>query len=462
MILLLSAVIIAVAVYAIIRQVDVRLVLLLAALALGSLAGNPLAIVQTFLATLSREQFVLPICCAMGFAYVLRQTQCDQHLIHLLVEPLRRARLFLIPGAVLVGFLVNIPVISQTSTAVAIGSVLVPLLLAARVSPVTTGAALLLGSSLGGELLNPGAPELRTVASTLGISSALCVARVLPLLLVQLAVATILFWALSLRAEAEYHKQEGDDVAGANGTEAPATSSDEANAVPPFRVNLFKAMVPMVPLVLLFLTGPPLNVFQVPYDWLINPDSKSGDDPRNFESRLIGAAMLVGVAVAATTSWRAVPGIARAFFEGAGYAITHIISLIVTAACFGAGIKQIGLAAQLGAAITAWPGLLVPAAGSLPLGFAWVSGSGMAATQSLFEFFVPPAQAIGIDPVHVGAMVSIGAAAGRTLSPVAAVTLMCAALTGTRPFDLIRRLALPLLLGLGAVVLFGTLYAPAR
>ena len=43
---------------------------------------------------------------------------CDQHLVHLLVEPLRRVRIFLIPGAVLVGFLVNIPVISQTSTAV--------------------------------------------------------------------------------------------------------------------------------------------------------------------------------------------------------------------------------------------------------------------------------------------------------------------------------------------------------
>ena len=48
---------------------------------------------------------------------------------------------------------------------------LVPLLLAARVSPVTTGAALLLGSSIGGELLNPGAPELRTVSSAAGASA---------------------------------------------------------------------------------------------------------------------------------------------------------------------------------------------------------------------------------------------------------------------------------------------------
>src|SRR5215471_9353496 len=115
MTLWLGVAVIAVAVYAVIRLVDVRLALVLAALALGALAGDPAAIVRTFLATLAKEQFVVPICTAMGFAYVLRHTQCDQHLVHLLVEPIRRVRVLLIPGAVLVGFLVNSTIISQTS-----------------------------------------------------------------------------------------------------------------------------------------------------------------------------------------------------------------------------------------------------------------------------------------------------------------------------------------------------------
>src|SRR5207248_686812 len=119
---------------------------------------GPMGILRIFLITLTSERFVVPICSALGFAYVLRHTECDQHLVHLLVRPLRRFRLFLIPGAILVGVIVNIPVVSQTSTAVCIGAVLVPLLRAARISPATVGAALLLGSSLGGELLNPGAP----------------------------------------------------------------------------------------------------------------------------------------------------------------------------------------------------------------------------------------------------------------------------------------------------------------
>ena len=169
----LGLLIIAAAVYAILRRMDVRLVLLVAAMLLGAIGTSLVevkdgltSVVRVFLTTLSNEQFVVPICTAMGFAHVLRLTGCDQHLVHLLVRPLQRVRLFLIPGAVLVGFIVNIPVISQTSTAVAIGPVLVPLLLAARISPLTTGAALLLGASLGGELINPGAPNAEKVIVT--------------------------------------------------------------------------------------------------------------------------------------------------------------------------------------------------------------------------------------------------------------------------------------------------------
>jgi DcuC family C4-dicarboxylate transporter len=49
-------------------------------------------------------------------------------------------------------------------------------------------------------------------------------------------------------------------------------------------------------------------------------------------------------------------------------------------------------------------------------------------------------------------VVSIGAAAGRTMSPVAAVTLMCAALTESNPFQVIRRVAWPLLAGMAVVL----------
>jgi DcuC family C4-dicarboxylate transporter len=445
--------VIAAAVYAIARRVDVRLALLLAALTLGALAGNLPGVLRACLATFADEKFVVPICCAMGFAHVLRYTGCDQHLVRLLTQPLQKVQFLVIPGAVLVGFLVNVPVISQASTAVTVGSVLIPLLLAARLSPVTVGAALLLGASVGGELLNPGAPEMRTIAQEtrnaaekLGLEAVPlagqdCVRRNLPLALVQLSVTAVAFWVISLRAEARSRQQP-----------PPPPEGDKKPPGPEFRINYFKAAVPLVPLALLFLTSGTFRLLPVPHEWLVAP----GHDPdagARFESRLIGAAMLLGAVVAGLTTWRKSSAAARAFCEGTGYAFANIITVIVAAYSFGEGVKQIGLAGLTGEVLHVAPGLLLPLAGLLPFAFALLCGSGMASTQSLFGFFAEPALLLGVDPAHVGAVVSLAAAAGRTMSPVAAVVLLCATLTKTNPVDLVKRVSVPLLLGVSSMVL---------
>jgi DcuC family C4-dicarboxylate transporter len=441
MTLLLGVIVIIAGVWAIFRRVDVRLALVLTALALGVLAGNPAAIVRTFLATFSNERFVVPICTAMGFAYVLKLTECDRHLVHLLVRPLTRVRPLLVPGTVCVGFLVNIPIISQTSTAITLGAVAIPILLAARIPPATIGAALLLGSSIGGELLNPGAPELRTVVEESfkaavehgqkppGTTEVL-VARILPLNLLGLAVAVVVFWFMSFRSIRREPLPQ------------------DAELTPTFRVNLFKAIIPLLPLALLFLTAPPLKLLRVPPELLIAVPSDGTLSPQEqglFDCRLIGAAMLIGVVVAALSARGVGLKVSATFFEGAGYGFTHIVSLIVTANCFGEGVKLIGLAGLFGDVIQQMPVLLMPSAGLLPLSFGVLCGSGMASTQSLFSFFAKPAITLGTDPFLVGAIVSLASGAGRTMSPFSAVALMCGTLTNTSPFRLAARVAPPLL-----------------
>ena len=448
------------AIVLIVRGRDVRLVLLVASLVIAAIADITgghwraiAAVVREFVATFSNEKFVVPICTAMGFAYVLRHTGCERHLVLLLVKPLRTVRWLLVPGVIAVGFLVNIPVISQTSTAVCIGPVVVPLMRAAGYSMATIGACLLLGASVGGELLNPGAPELLTVFSKTGVSTQRQVSEYLPkLVFTQLAVATLVAWLLSF-----WWERKAADEATAN----PAAQAE------PERINVLKALVPLVPLVLLFLAGPPFDLFHVPQNWLVNrpsettasalagaPAAWAGErrlDP-SYSSRLIGLAMLVGVMVAITVTPSKSRDCVKQFFEGAGYGFANIISLIVTATCFGKAIESAGLAAALGRLIAEAPGLMQPLAALVPLGFAAVSGSGMASTQSLYGFFHEPAIAHDHDPTAVGSMVAIGSAAGRTMSPVAAVTLMCATLTQTNPFTLARRVAVPLLAGIAVVI----------
>ena len=480
------------AVALVVRGWDVRLVLLGAAVLIaGTTAAEaadpaPLAaVVREFLATFSNEKFVVPICSAMGFAYVLRHTGCERHLVLLLVEPLRHVRWLLVPGVVLVGFAVNVPVISQTSTAVCIGPVVVPLMRAAGYSMATIGACLLLGASVGGELLNPGAPELATIARETGVPTTEQASRYLPRpVFVQLAVSAMVIWLMSRwwesgRDPTPYPpppRGEGGPEGGRLGASSPSPprggeakgrGADRGGgpaASPPLppgegaggrgldQINPLKALVPLVPLALLFLAGPPLHAFRVPDEWVIAVKPGGERDASAYSSRLIGLAMLVGVAVAMA----ATPGKARdavkVFFEGAGHGFATIVSLIVTATCFGKAVEGAGLAAALGRLIADAPGLLQPLAAAVPLAFAALTGSGMASTQSLYGFFHGPAEAHGHDPTAVGALVAVGSAAGRTMSPVAAVTLMCGTLTGTNPFTLAGRVAVPLLAGVAVVV----------
>jgi C4-dicarboxylate transporter, DcuC family len=435
-----AALIIGLMVWLIFRGTDVRLALLLAAGALATMAGDLRPVIYKFLATFSDERFVVPICSAMGFVYVLRLTQCDQHLVHLLIRPLRRSRVLLIPGVVVTGFLVNIPVISQSSTAVCLGAVVAPLMRAAGISPITVGAALLLGTSIGGELLNPGAPELNTVAERLStqdrpVKPQEIVPAVSRLIIYHLAIATAIFWWRSSRYERNVARtKRGDNLC-----------RDDAGAK--FRVNYFRAMIPVIPLLILFATGPPLNLFTIPFDWVVDEKSRSA-----FGTRQIGLAMLVGVAFATLAAPRQATGVVKAFCEGAGYAFATIISLIVAASCFGAAIEQIGLARWLDRLIHGAPDLLTPVAASVSLGFAVLCGSGMAATQSLYGLFVTPAEQTGLDRFDLGALVSVSAATGRTMSPVAVVSLLCGSMTATSSFALAKRVAGPLLVSWAIVV----------
>ncbi len=128
--LILTALIIATAAYLMVRQVDVRLVLLGAGLLMALLAGNPLIITDTFTRAMVAS-IVAPICAAM----VMTATGCDKHLVHLLLKPIRRVPFLVLPGGLLVAYLANMAISSQASTAAALGPIVVPLLLVRRLLP---------------------------------------------------------------------------------------------------------------------------------------------------------------------------------------------------------------------------------------------------------------------------------------------------------------------------------------
>jgi DcuC family C4-dicarboxylate transporter len=404
------------------RGVDVRLVLLLGALPVFLATGHAAEMLAKVVAEMANPGTVVPICSAMGFAYVLRVTECDQHLVELLMQPLRPWRALLIPGGIASGYLINTTIVSQAGTAAVLGPILIPLLRAGGLRAPSAGAILLLGSSAGGELFNPGAVEIRKLAELTGRSGAAVVGRLAPLNIVAFSAALCAFWVIAVQRQ---RSGRAEDAA------APA-AIPAAEGTAAFRVNRLKACVPLVPLLILFA------------------DSLMGS--ASLLHRLDGparilAAMLLGVAAVAVVSLSMAGGLAAAFFEGAGYAYQHVISLIVAASTFAEAIRLSGLVELVIRAIAPRPALANLVAMALPWALAFVSGTGIAPAVAIMEFFVPAADSMGLEPVRVGALASLGAHFGRTMSPAAAVVMVSSRLARATPRELIREVALPLLAG---------------
>ena len=264
-----------------VRRVDVCLVLLAAAVPLFAVCGGLKAMLTTLVEEMANPGTVVPICSALGFAYVLRITECDQHLLRLLLRPLQHVRWLLIPGGILLGYLVNTTIVSQTGAAAVLGPILIPLLRAGGVQPATAGAILLLGSSMGGELFNPGAVETQKLAELTGLSSPEVIARSTAQILLACGMPLLSFWALA------QFRGKHKPVPGALDAEAeskPAVGSVDSS------INPVKAVVPVLPLVLLF-TDSSLGAL-------------SPLRPLEGPAKIL-AAMLIGIILAGLTSPRA-------------------------------------------------------------------------------------------------------------------------------------------------------------
>jgi DcuC family C4-dicarboxylate transporter len=402
---------------------DVRIVLMLSAIPLYLSSGRLSEMISRIAAEMANAGTVIPIGAAIGFAFVLRVTGCDQHLVQLMLAPIRRARLLLIPGGIAAGYLLNTTIVSQSGTAAVLGPILIPLLRTGGLGPASAGAVLLLGSSMGGELFNPGAVEMRKLSELTGLTGNQVVARSTPLNLLSCTIAAGCFWIFLARKPSGLISAQPDPVAD------PTTA--------PLIIRPWSALVPVVPILLLAL-DPLLGRFS-PLGTLTGP------------SRIL-TAMLIGVVAAGIANRAQAGNLASAFFDGAGYGYTHVISLIVAASTFAEGIRLSGLIEILIQTIAPWPVLAMAVAVFAPCALAAISGTGIAPAIAIMEFFVPEASRMGIDPVRLGTLSALGAHFGRTMSPASAVVMVSAKLADAPASELIRQVAGPLLIGATALL----------
>lgn len=416
MLLAATIVVVLVALYALLQEVDVRLVLFVAGLALASLVLRPLVVFDAFLAEIGNGKTIGPICSAMGYAWVLRATGCDQAMVRLLLAPTRTYRWLLIPVGAAVGFVTNVAITSQTASAAAVGPILMPLMLAAGYPPIIVAATLVLGCSGGGSLFNPGDADLVAIHE----SSGAAMRAVLEAMVAPLAggfLAAVLAFAI-------WSRRRGERVLGPDPVDPP-----------PERLKAFLPPLPVL-LILLMLPGGVLPPLPAPFD----------------KGLPVAHAMLLGTIVVLLVHRRDYSEQVRTFFEGMGYGYVHVISLVVASSCFIAGLKAAGLTEELVHLVSGTGVGGKMAAGFLPGVLAVASGSGVAPSVAFAEAVLPSLRADVPLALDLGTLAAIGASFGRTMSPVAAVVIFSASLTGVTTWTLIRRVAPPLLVGFAVVL----------
>ena len=413
-----------------VKRVDVRLVLLGAGLILASLTGNPLAFTDKFTQAMV-SPMVAPICASMGFAAVLKATGCDRELVQLIMVPLRRARWAVLSGGIGAAYLVNLAVPSQSSTAAMLGPILIPIVVALGSSREVGGAALVLGASFGGDLLNPGCQDVQALAGVTGLKAASLSRIVIPSSLLGMLVAAFVF-AFWNRAGRRDEPGTGQDVMVAG------VIGDEDSRGP----NVLKAIVPLVPVALLLLA----HMGWRPLAWLLRVPEAEAWRPLAGALPVVRA-MLIGVLVAGLIGWRGLPRLTRSLFDGMGTAYANVISLTIAAQCFGAGIAASGL----GDALLHQVGGSRVGLAALSIGFPWglaaLSGSGSGPVLAFAQVCLVP---LGDGPgfqTTAGVLSCLAAACGRTMSPVSAVVVCGAGLAGVSPLEIIRRLFPALILG---------------
>ena len=401
--LVLGGIIVVATIYLMVKQYEVKMVLFCSGLLMAVLAGDPMAAFKGFSHAMTESRIFEAIISVMGFALVLRLTECDKHLIHLLVKALKKAGPLLIPAATLVTFFINTSITSAAGCSAAVGAILIPFLMAAGVHPAVAAAAVFAGTY--GANFNPGYPQVLIVAD---------VAKASPMDVVSNHFYPLLFsgiiGAFSLLLVAWIRKEHKGHVS-------------EVSAVPlDFKVSYLKAIVPIIPLIILILGA-------------------KGYVPA-LKQVAISHAMIIGVFIAFIVT-RVNPGkISKEFWHGAGDAFGHVFGLITSALVFVEGMKAIGLIKSMIGAMTDYPAIAKISATVGPFLLGLMSGSGDAAAVAFNKAVTIHADQFGMLPADMGSLAVIAGALGRSMSPIAGGAIICCALAGVNPMELLKRNAL--------------------
>ncbi|VEI77040.1 Putative cryptic C4-dicarboxylate transporter DcuD [Mannheimia haemolytica] len=399
-------------IYLLIKKYETRTVLIAIGLGMALLTLQPMAALDAFAKSMTSSGLIMAICSSMGFAYVMKSTGCDNHLVQLLTKPLSGLKFFLIPIATIITFFINIAIPSAAGCAAAVGATLIPVLKSSGVRPAMAGAAILAGTF--GSMMSPGSSHSAMISEMSGLTITEVNLSHAPYTMIAGAIGAITLTILALIFK-DYSKEHRDAYL----QTAEHTQTESGNT------NILYAIAPLVPLVILVIGGTSLQEIS----WL------------SWTKMGVPQAMLIGAIYGLLVTRTSPAKITNEFFNGMGNAYANVLGIIIAAGVFVAGLKATG---AIDSAIeflkhsnefVRWGATIGPFLMGL------VTGSGDAAAIAFNTAVTPHAAELGYTHVNLGMAAAIAGAIGRTASPIAGVVIVCAGIAGVNPVEMIKRTA---------------------
>lgn len=434
--LLMAVVVIVGAVYLLVKQYETRTVLIGAGFVLCIIALKPLLALDAFVKAMTTAGLIQNICAAMGFAYVMKLTKCDTHLVKLLLKPLKNFGFMLIPATFVLTFFINIAIPSAAGCAAAVGATMIPMLMAAGVRPAMAAAAVFAGTF--GSIVSPGLSHTALIADMTGKT----IPEVITVVAVYgFAAGAIVLVGLPLMALVfgDYRKG-GFAVAGGAPVAGAAAGPGATPAVPSVKpedevtnINVFYALGPLVPLAILIAAYLLTTFTDLPKTYK--------DVPAVMALLKIGVAqaMIIGALYGLAVTWSSPAKITKQFFTGMGNAYADVIGIIIAASVFAAGLEAAGAIKWFIDLLTGSPQFARWGATVGPFLMALVTGSGDAATMAFNKSITPHAATFGYAQANLGMAAALAGTLGRSASPLAGAAIVCAGLAGVSPVELAKR-----------------------
>lgn len=390
----------------IVKKYETRMVLIAGGLLMCIVSGKIGDAVNSFTTSMVNPGLVTVICIVYGFSVVMKWTKCDAHMVHLIVKPLKSVKAIMIPGTIVITWVICIALPSAAGCAAAVGSILIPALMSAGVHPAIAAGSVMLGTW--GGVLSPGGSHNAFMAKMLNIDVMSIIAVHTVPAIIGALVSIVVFTALAI-----YRKEH-----------MGFHSENEIKDDDDFKVNYLWAIIPIVPLLLLVLGSKQVGV---------------------LPAISVPQAMLLGVIIAMVVTRKDPGEITKQFFNGMGESFGSIIGIIIAAGVFTAGMKAIGLTDALIVAMKNSQSIAKLAASYGPFIIAILGGSGDAATLAFNGAITPHAKSFGMGVAQMGSLAQLSGALGRTMSPVAGAAIVCAQIAKVNPMEMSKRTALPMI-----------------